>query len=313
MYLIVILMLLAYVVFGWRLICRFTIAKGGKRWVGHGLGAIFAPLVGILAAIPVIPGKDIPTTITHVITGAVILAFFILAEYRTRKTWQAPPKPRNAREASKAEATKPSSPSLAPDSSETPAEGLTFSLRDTAEIILADDVVDQREAELLLRLLDGQDILKFDPACRELHQVLIASLDDGVLDSEEAEEIKALLSEICDRPIERPSKPEPKKKAAPKKPAAKTTAKPKRSKSVPRPSVATQRKPEVGDILAFAYTDSKGDASDREVEYRAMTKKNGVAYLKGICQSRRAFRTFRSDRMDFVCFADTGETAETFR
>lgn len=297
--LIVVLMLLAYVVFGWRLICRFTMFKGGKRWVGHGLGAIFGPLVGILAAIPVIPGKDIPTTLTHVITGAVILAFFVLAEYRTRKTWQA----------SADEATTLSSSSRAPERNEASAEGLTFSLRDTAEVILADDVVDQREAELLLRLLDGQDILKFDPACRELHQVLIASLDDGVLDSEEAEEIKALLSEICDRPIERPSKPEPKKKAAPKKPAAKSTAKPKRSKPVSRPSASSsQRKPKVGDILAFSYTDSKGDTSDREVEYRAITKSNGVAYLKGICRSRQAFRTFRSDRMDFVCFADTGET-----
>ncbi len=306
--LIVVLMLLAYVIFGWRLICRFTISKGGKRWVGHGLGAIFGPLVGILAAIPVIPGKDIPATLTHVISGAVILAFFILAEYRTRKIWQSSPTPGHARKASAAEATNLSSPSRAPEGNETSAESLTFSLRDTAEIILADDVVDQREAELLLRLLDGQDILKFDPACRELHQVLIASLDDGVLDSDEAEEIKALLSEICDRPIERPAKPEPKKRAASKKPAATTTAKPKRSKSDPRPSASTQRKPEVGDILAFAYTDSKGDTSDREVEYRAITKKNGVAYLKGICQSRRAFRTFRSDRMDFVCFADTGET-----
>lgn len=305
--LVVVLMLLAYVVFGWRLICRFTIAKGGKRWVGHGLGAIFGPLVGILAAMPVIPGKDIPTTLTHVITGAVILAFFILAEYGTRKTWQASPKPEHARKASTAEATNLSSTSRASERSETSAEGLTFSLRDTAEIILADDVVDQREAELLLRLLDGQDILKFDPACRELHQVLIASLDDGVLESDEAEEIKALLSEICDRPIERLAKTEPKKKAAPKKPVAKTTAKPKRSKPVSRPSTSTQRRPEVGDILAFAYTDSKGDTSDREVEYRTMTKSNGVAYLKGICQSRRAFRTFRSDRMDFVCFADTGE------
>jgi len=229
-----------------------------------------------------------------------------VAEYRTKRSWTAPVKLRTAKVQKPESTPEPDAPVSGNEDEGEARDGLTFSLRDTAELILADDVVDQREAEMLLRLLDKQDILHFDPACRELHQALIASLDDGVLDNDEAEEIKALLSEICDRPIERPVRAEPKKKAAPKKPSAKATSKPKRSK--PRAAATTQRKPEVGDILAFAYTDSKGATSDREVEYRAMTKKDGLAYLKGVCQSRRAFRTFRSDRMEFVCFADTGET-----
>ncbi|ROQ39342.1 hypothetical protein EDB94_3745 [Marinobacter sp. 3-2] len=309
----VVLMLLAYMIMSWRLICRYTVSKGGKRWVGHGLGAIFGPLVGVIAALPVVPGKEEPATFVHVVIGSLILVAFLLAEYRTKQSWSAPLKLRTAKARKQEQKTQPVSIGTGQESEPKGREGLTFSLRDTAELILADDVVDQREAELLLNLLDKQEILNFDPACRELHQVLIASLDDGVLDNEEAEEIKAILSEICDRPIARPAKPESKKKSLPKKPAAKSTHKPKRSKVASRPSVTAQRKPEVGDILAFAYTDSNGDTSDREVEFRAMTKKNGVSYLKGICQSRRAFRTFRSDRMDFVCFADTGETAETFR
>ncbi|MBY5938034.1 WYL domain-containing protein [Marinobacter nauticus] len=302
------LMLLAYMIMSWRLICRFVVAKGGKRWVGHGLGAIFGPLLGVIAALPVVPGKEEPATFVHVVIGSLILVVFLLAEYRTKQNWTAPVKLRTAKARKQEQKAQLASTGTGQESEPKGREGLTFSLRDTAELILADDVVDQREAELLLNLLDKQEILNFDPACRELHQVLIASLDDGVLDNDEAEEIKAILSEICDRPIARPAKPEPKKKAVPKNPAAKATPKPKRSKPATRPSVTAQRKPEVGDILAFAYTDSKGDTSDREVEFRAMTKKNGVSYLKGICLSRRAFRTFRSDRMDFVCFADTGET-----
>ncbi len=303
--LVVVLMLLAYVIMSWRLICRYTVAKGGKRWVGHGLGAIFGPLVGVIAALPVVPGKEETATIFHVLVGSLVLAAFFFAEYRTKLSWTAPVKLRTAKARKQEQKNQPSDTGTRKESEPKGNEGLTFSLRDTAELILADDVVDQREAELLLSLLDKQEILHFDPACRELHQVLIASLDDGVLDNDEAEEIKAILSEICDRPIARPEKPQPQKKKPKKAPAV---IEPKARKKQQRPKAAAERKPEVGDILAFMYTDSKGDASDREVEFRALTRKNGAAYLKGICQTRRAFRTFRSDRMEMVCFADTGET-----
>lgn len=183
------------------------------------------------------------------------------------------------------------------------AESLTFSLKDTAEIILADDVVTQREAELLLSLLDKQDLVSFDPLSRELHQALVASLDDGVFDNREAEEIKVLLSEICDRPVAT-SEPQ-----VVKKPAKKTSA----QRKAPAKKVSSERIRKAGralqpgDLLAFMYTDSKGDYSDREINFRSASKKDSVIYLKGICHTRNAMRTFRADRMDRLCFLDTGE------
>ncbi len=306
----VVLMLLAYMVMSWRLVCRFTVAKGGKRWVGHGLGAIFGPLLGTLAALPIVPGKDEPATVAHLLTGSLILAAFLFAEYRTKQSWTPPLKLRTAK-SKKQDSTSESAPSAAVKAAETRSrDRLSFSLRDTAELILADDVVDQREAELLLSLLDKQDILNFDPACRELHQVLVASLEDGVLDNDEAEEIKVLLSEICDRPIERPVKPAPKKKKIPKKPKLSATKKAAKTKA--KGSEKT-RLPATGEVLAFSYTDSKGDTSDRHISYRGSSRKDGLIYVKGICHDRQAFRTFRADRMDFICFAETGEMVDAFR
>lgn len=297
---IVLLLMLAFVVMGWRLICRVWIGRGGKRWVGHALGFIFGPLIGVMASIPMLPSKEDPATIGNLIVGLVIAAGFLFLEYRAKNSALLPANSKRSKRAQKSAAARSNNNAAAIPAVE-PSRELSFSLKDTAELILADDVVDQREAELLLNLLDKQDIIKFDPTCRALHQVLIASLEDGVLDSDEAEEIKALLSEICDRPIARKQQATAKKKKPKTRPASFYAKKQRAQKS------SNARALQAGDMIAFMYVDSKGDSSDREVRFRSTTRKDGVVYVKGICQTRKAFRTFREDRMELPCFVDTGE------
>jgi|GEM_PF-1680137 len=309
--LIVVLLMLVFIAMSWRLICRFWVGRGGKRWVGHALGFIFGPLIGIFASLPMVPGSESPATIGNLVAGLIILAGFVFLEYRANKSALVPATVKRSKRTVNKEPSQSSEDPAASSAAET-TSALSFSLKDTAELILADDMVDQREAELLLNLLDKQDIIRFDPTCRALHQVLIASLEDGVLDNDEAEEIKALLSEICDRPIARPEKPSVKKSKPTKQSAAtkKKTAPPK--KRAPRVAREKSRTPQPDDILAFTYTDSKGDSSDREILYRSASQKGGVTYVKGICQTRKAFRTFRADRIEMLCFVDTGELVDSF-
>lgn len=314
MELAVLLLFLSYVVLIWRLICRLVVSKGGKRWVGHGVAFIFSPLSGLIAASPVLPDQGQPATMSNLLFGLAILVAFLLAESYTKSRWlPARSSAGQRQEAPQPVAEKRQKKTQAPVDSESrrPKKPLSFSLKNTAELILADDVVDQREAELLLQMLDGEDISAFDPLTRELHQALIGSLDDGVLDKDEAFEIKVLLSEICDRPIAKPVKPDSPKKR-PKKNKAKRVEAAASGSEIKR-TASESRKPKPGDILVFSYIDSKGDVSDREVEFKALHRKNGVAYLKGICRERRAFRTFRTDRIEIPCFADTGEMIDGLR
>lgn len=309
---VIVLLLVAFMVLTWRAACRWWVSRGGRRWAGHGLGFIVGNFLSVALALPMIPAADEPVTVGGIVYGFVVLGVLGLLEYR--KFGSARPTVSSEVSTTVPPKTESDAPPVQEDDQGESNEraGLSFSLRDTAEMILADDVVDQREAELLLQLLDEEDIYRFDPACRELHQVLIASLEDGYLDKDEAFEVKVLLSEICDRPIEREPKPEPKKKA-PKAPS-KSEVKAARKRSVKAAAAAASRaqsekarRPGVDEVLAFSYTDSRGKVSDRHIAFRGASQKNGTTYVKGICHDRQAFRTFRADKMDFLCFADTGE------
>lgn len=180
------------------------------------------------------------------------------------------------------------------------ADSILFTLKEMAELILADDVVHQGEAEQLLAYLEKHSIATLGPAARELYQALTFALDDGHLDDAEAADVKALLSEICDRP---------QTKIAPTIPAEKpkTTPAPQ-----PKPLGTTRDKLSLpplssGTLLGFSYEDSTGNLSDRIVEFRSISKSNGLTYLKSICTDRRAPRTFRTDRMMSVFSLETGE------
>ncbi|MDO6525422.1 hypothetical protein Q4519_06965 [Motilimonas sp. 1_MG-2023] len=185
-------------------------------------------------------------------------------------------------------------------------------LKEMAEQVLADDVVHQNEAELLLAYLESQSLVSLGPVVRELYQALTFSLDDGHLDQTEAADIKSLLSELCDRPT-------PKSVNAATKPKAQPVApKPNTSHSAPilvpksvvpksQPAKTSQPPLSPGVLLGFSYEDSSGNLSDRIVEFRSVSKNKGQTYLKSICTDRRAPRTFRIDRINTLFLPETGE------
>ncbi|WP_341502047.1 WYL domain-containing protein [Gallaecimonas sp. GXIMD4217] len=199
-------------------------------------------------------------------------------------------------------------------------ESVVVTLKQMGELILADDVVDQREAEQLYRYLQSRAMATLGPVPLQLFQALEHHLQDGVLDATEAEDIKALLSEICDLPDKPVAKPEPAK-------ATKPRAKPKKAVTPNKPAKPTggaawdTKKSSSGvssdsdgpymlhsgDEVRFYYIDSAGNETERLVVFRSASTKNGIAYLKGVCTSRRALRTFRADRISLMCMEDTGE------
>lgn len=187
---------------------------------------------------------------------------------------------------------------------------VVFGLKEVAEIILADDEVSQKEAEQLLALLDRQDSTKFDAVVRNLHETLKEHLSDGIFDEKESSEIKVLLTDICDasptgevaasRSSARPDPASKSQKQA-------LPAKPKGSSLSYRPSQPSIYSLKNGEHLSFSYVDSNGDYSEREVIFRKASSRNGVVYVDGICTSRSAPRTFRTDRMEGLCLSRTGE------
>lgn len=185
-----------------------------------------------------------------------------------------------------------------------------FDIETVAEAILADDEVNQKEAEFLHDLILKNGIDPSDEQLKKLFRALSESLADGVLDDKEAEEIKSILSEICDKAYSFPKK---QKRTAPSK-----SKKPKPRQSQSETPVFTPSQSldsdiynvDAGDHIGFTYVDSRGDMTDREVIFRKYEFKNGYGYIKGICTDRHAHRTFRADRISGLCYAMTGESIE---
>lgn len=164
-----------------------------------------------------------------------------------------------------------------------------------AKTILEDDKVSQVEAKMLLVYMSSIDEMISDIRTRKLFYTLTEALDDDVLDENEAEEIKTLLSEFCDSP-EKSEEPLVKPKR---------TKQTKKVKNVvkdysPRINIASSQ-------YAFNYMDANGNFSDREIIFRGVKIQNGKAYLNGICRERNAHRTFRADRIMSLIDLDTGE------
>lgn len=172
-------------------------------------------------------------------------------------------------------------------------------LSSLAELVLADDKVDQNEAEILLNWFLDNPETKTEPLTSSLYLVLNQSLSDGVLDADEAEEIKTALSEFCDRQERGATKSKPsvkRKVPKPEKPV-KAVAKKTRSKAAVS----------AGDGLLINYIDSKGDASERRVKVRSITKKNDRIYLNAVCLEKNKYRSFRADRIEDMTMLSTGE------
>lgn len=159
-----------------------------------------------------------------------------------------------------------------------------------AELILADDEVSQKEAETLREWFVSTPSAMEDDLTSTLYDTVEFALEDGLLDAEEADEIKTLLSEFCDDqgltdPHDFPVHTEI-------------------DSSVPvTPSTALLS----GDELYISYVDAKGDASDRLVKVRGVSYKNERLYLNAICLSKHKYRSFRADRITDMTRTDTGE------
>ena len=197
------LMTVGVMVSSWRLIAAF-IRRGGTHWaVAHLAGALLFVVPATLYIVAFVPPED--GAVGPVRAALSVLVFVPIGISGAWPYWF-------WNKVMGARGTEHGVPAPHTDQKPKASSGMTFSLKQTAEMVLADDVVDQREAELLLGLLGQQDAAHLDPIARELHQTLVTSLDDGVLDNDEAEDIKALLSEICDRPAVPPDKPAAKAK-----------------------------------------------------------------------------------------------------
>lgn len=155
------------------------------------------------------------------------------------------------------------------------------------EAVLADELVHQNEAEYLMDWLAKNPVATDESNIYDIYNLLKISLEDGYLDESEAEELRLVLSEFCDRILNK-SQPLPK----PKKTHSKKTI-----------------GPAHGGFLIH-YEDAKGNVSEREINVRAITDKNGVTYLKAYCHARRAMRTFRLDRVVEVIDLGTGEVID---
>ena len=182
------------------------------------------------------------------------------------------------------------------------------------EGILADDVVTEAEAKRLRKWFRDNPDGQKDARSKQLHALTDIFLADSVLDKEEANELLTILSEFCDQW----AAPEPKRSPKPTIVATRPghVSKPK-SASFPKP-----RKPErpklkwtdlldlVGCDIEISYMAASGDISDRTVACRDVDNNGEHTYIKGYCQSRRAYRTFRLDRIITLVNTGTGEYIE---
>lgn len=65
-----------------------------------------------------------------------------------------------------------------------------------------------------------------------------------------------------------------------------------------------------GRTFVLAYADSKGQASERQVQCRQLAERAGTLYLHAFCFARERLRTFRADRIRTIMDTETGELFE---
>lgn len=208
-----------------------------------------------------------------------------------------------------------------------------------AELILADDEVSQKEAELLQEWLETTEKARADKRTKPLFRAVLGSLSDGHLNTDEAEEIKTLLSEFCDNRAVEPEDDVAEKASAfvglkeavgdfrkglksaaqeaknsynqevAKQRAAEEKKQRKAKTHKPfRPKLSSgKRRLHAGDEVYISYVDAYGEASERRVEVRSINRKNGRIYMNAICLTKHKFRSFRVDRIADMTRIDTGE------
>ena len=160
---------------------------------------------------------------------------------------------------------------------------------------LSDNVVEQAEAEYLYRYLREHDGLQ-DSRVRHIAIVLAATLADGQLDEEEAEELRVLLGEFLDADL--PSPPRPRQRSRDRR----------RQNAPPPVSDNPYGMILPGNTYDISYCDSGGNISERRVHvWEIAFNKSGNEIIKGRCQLAKATRSFRRDRI--ICAIDvaTGE------
>lgn len=175
-------------------------------------------------------------------------------------------------------------------------------LRQLCRNLTADGTLDEEEIKSLHRWLASHNLVKHDELAKMLANHLDEVLGDGeisvlesldVLDLVEALAQGKSFSDMKDWRALAPqieSEP-PKVKRRPKKNS---------------PSRVTGNRL---DSIRFHYLNAEGKFSDRRVVVRVLDDE----YFQGICQSRRALRTFRLDRVvGKITSEDTGEVDDAF-
>jgi len=208
------------------------------------------------------------------------------------------------------------------------------------EGILADDEVSHREAEFLSDWLATDDRYLQDPRSKPVAEAVTKVLADHSLSLSEAAELRTVLSEFCDqvlsdetpitrRPLKQrffdalagkitdthsdwtsetePRRPRRAKRDYPKHEKPYTPVAPVSGRKKRKSTTNDATPPDSGDVFDISYTDAKGDISDRLINFRSCSRKNGVAYVNAICLTRNAFRTFRADRICAAIHTGTGE------
>ena len=160
---------------------------------------------------------------------------------------------------------------------------------------LSDNVVEQAEAEYLYRYLREHDGLQ-DSRVRHIAIVLAATLADGQLDEEEAEELRVLLGEFLDADL--PSPPRPRQRSRDRR----------RQNAPPPVSDNPYGMILPGNTYDISYCDSGGNISERRVYVREIShNRAGNEIVKGRCFLVDATRSFRRDRILSAVDVDTGE------
>ena len=159
---------------------------------------------------------------------------------------------------------------------------------------LSDNVVEQAEAEYLYRYLREHGGLQ-DSRVRHIAVVLAATLADGQLDEEEAEELRVLLGELIDADL--PSLPCPRQ----------------RNRNRRWQNISPASRNPYGEILPgntydISYCDSAGNITERRVHVREIShNRAGNEIVKGRCFLADATRSFRRDRILSAVDVATGE------
>ncbi|EHZ2573856.1 hypothetical protein K5N30_002721 [Vibrio parahaemolyticus] len=181
-----------------------------------------------------------------------------------------------------------------------------YALYKLALQILEDDEVELEESKKLRTWLRRYPESKEDFRTKELYETVEEVLEDKVLDSDEALELFALLSDFCDSVEKRESDKASKEKALKAQPK-KLKAKPKASlTSVSNYSFLNELK--LGNEYFMSYSDASGKTSDRNIILNKVdVNQQDQHYIKAHCLLRNSQRTFRVDRIVALCDVDTGE------